>query len=354
MGQQVRAWKCKRYAGFETSGSKLEDISPLREVLELTETSAPRCNENSVVIRNHFAGVQYPDALQAQGFYQERPELPYIPGVDCVGTVLEVGPSVTHVQPGDPVIGCMSIGALAEVSAASATRVWKLPAGIDMQKCANLSRNYFSAYHSLRVLGEVKIGQIVLVDGASGGVGLAAIQLAKAMGAKVIAGVSTEAKTRLPEQAGADSVLVYGREKTTFQEFKKQVRQVCSELGQPAGVDVIVDMVQGDLFEAALLSCLRPLGRVALVGFTAGQKPIRPGMILIKQATLMGSMWGPWSRENPDQHKQHVDEILDYIATGKVDPIVGKVFDFDDAISAFELYERNEGQGNTVIRFPQN
>ncbi|MEC8556737.1 MAG: NADPH:quinone oxidoreductase family protein [Planctomycetota bacterium] len=354
MEQQIRAWKCQRFAGFDASGGKRETISPLREVLDLTETFLPRCDENSVLIRNHFVGVQYPDALQAQGFYQERPELPYVPGVDCVGKVLKVGASVTQVHPGDIVIGNMPIGALAEVSAASATRVWKLPAGLDMQKCANLSRNYFSAYHSLRVLGAVKPGQIVLVDGASGGVGLAAIQLAKAMGAKVIAGVSVEAKTRLPERAGADSVLVYGREQTTFLEFKKQVRQVCSELGQPAGVDVIVDMVQGELFETALLSCLRPLGRVALVGFTAGQKPIRPGMILIKQATLMGSMWGPWSRANPEQHKQHVEEILDFMASGKVDPIVGKVFDFEDAISAFELYERNEGQGNTVIRFPQN
>ena len=231
----------------------------------------------------------------------------------------------------------------------SASSIWKAPEGVHLSKCANIGRNFFSAYHSLKVIGEVGSGDLVLVDGASGGVGMAAIQLAKAMGAQVIAGVSVPEKQEFPGTAGADRVLCYGRDRTSFKGFKNEVKQAAGELGHPEGVDVVIDMVQGELFEAALVSSVRPLGKLVLVGFTAGQKPIRPGMLLIKQAAAIGSLWGLWAVANPEAHQQNVAEIIGFMATGAVQPFVDRVFPLEDFVKAFELYENNEGRGNTVV-----
>ena len=347
----VKAIRCHRYAGLDAAGKPVPTPDPLRDVLSLDEVPAPACEAGHVLVRTEFAGVQYPDALQAQGLYQHKPDLPYVPGMDAAGTVADVGAGVDHVRPGDRVIAQMSIGCLAEVVQTPAASVWKAPAGVPLERCANLGRNFFPAYHSLKVLGEVGPGHLVLVDGASGGVGMAAIELAKAMGAQVIAGVSTPEKQALPTMVGADRVLCYGRDRQSFRQFKNDVRQAAAELGHPQGVDVVIDMVQGDLFEAALVSAIRPLGRICLVGFTAGQRPIRPGLLLIKQAVVMGSIWGGWAAAHPDAHQRQVAEILDFMASGAVKPRADRIFPLDRFVEAFELFEHNQGRGNTVVRF---
>ena len=347
----MKAVRCHRYAGLDEAGKPVPRPDPLRDVLSLDEIPAPVCEPGHVVVRTHFAGIQYPDALQAQGLYQHKPDLPYVPGMDAAGTVLEVGDGVEHVRAGDRAIAQMNLGGLAEAVKIPAASVWKAPDAVPLERCANLGRNFFPAYHSLKVLGEVEPGSLVLVDGASGGVGMAAVELAKAMGAQVIAGVSVPEKQELPAAAGADRVLCYGRDRQSFRRFKDEVRQAAAELGHPEGVDVVVDMVQGELFEAALVSCIRPLGRICLVGFTAGQKPIRPGLLLIKAAVVMGSMWAGWAARNPEAHQRQVAEILDFLATGVIRPRADRVYALDDFAAAFELFERNEGRGNTVIRF---
>ncbi len=244
MSDVMRAVRCHRYAGLDDRGKPIPAPAPLRDVLTLDEIPRPVNEPGHVLVRAHYAGVQYPDALQAQGLYQHKPGLPYVPGMDVSGTVIEA--DADRVQPGDRVVAQMSIGGLAEVVKVPASSVWRVPAGVDLAACANLGRNFFPAYYSLKVLGETTADSLVLVDGASGGVGMAAVELAKAMGARVIAGVSTPEKREPPAEAGADRVLCYGADRDGYRRFKDEVRRASAELGHPAGVDVVLDMVQGD------------------------------------------------------------------------------------------------------------
>ena len=293
------------------------------------------------------------------GRYQIRPELPYTPGMDVAGVVIDKGRDVSDddVRVGDEVYANTALcpdggggtGGLAECVRVSSGAVFPIPPGLPLSCVANVGRNYCAAYHSLKVIGDAGPDDLVLVTGSSGGVGMATIELAKAMGCTVIAGVSSMKKAGPPASAGADKVLAYGRDGASHAEFKAGFRAAASELGHPGGASLIVDVVHGDLFENALLLCVRPLGKVCLVGFAGGQRPIRPGLILIKEAAVVGSLWGRWARENPVEFRRNMNQILNYMAGGVISARVDAIFPLEEYAKAFELYEGNSGRGNTVV-----
>ena len=163
MTELIQAVRCHRYAGLDKNGKPVTTPDPLKDVLKLEEIPAPPCTDSQVLIDTYYAGIQYPDALQAQGLYQMKPDLPYVPGMDVTGVVKSIGSGVDHVAVGDRVIAQMAIGGLASVISVAATNVWKAPQSIPLAKCANLGRNFFPAYHSLKTLGNVTPGDLSLI-----------------------------------------------------------------------------------------------------------------------------------------------------------------------------------------------
>jgi NADPH2:quinone reductase len=365
----------------------------LRDCLSLDEVPYPTVPENAnetwIVIQTEHAGIQYPDALQARGLYQVKPRLPYIPGMDVVGIVLKVvppssynRPATAKVKPGDRVMATLmdfgGTGGLSEIILAPLKHVFPLPlpmSPLDTTEdfvlagaaFANVGRNYFAAYHSLVEVGHIdpsscsktkstNASTIVLVTGASGGVGMATIELAKAMGCTVVAGVGSLSKKTGPESVGADVVLCYGRTKLERKAFRREVTRFCKKQRNSRGVDLVVDVVMGDLFEDALVGCLKPLGTIALVGFAAGQRPIRPGILLVKEARVAGSLWGSVAIEasedgTSNKYDRMVENILGYLSDGSISGRVDRIVPVSRFIEAFEVFEENKGRGNTVISF---
>ena len=276
------------------------------------------------------------------------------------GSVLALlsGSNVNRFRIGDRVLvntalckdGQGGTGALAEKITVSQEACFPVPDGLPLHSVSNIGRNYCASYHSLKVIGRVGRGDLVLVDGASGGVGMATVALAKAMGCHVIAGVSSESKADFPRQAGADKVLVYGKTKESYKQFKIDAKRAAKELGHSQGATLVVDVVNGELFDA-LVSCVRPLGTICLVGFTAGQRPIRPGLLLIKEVRVVGSLWGRWARENPVEFSNNMKEILATVQ-GQKSRSNACIYPLERVVDAFELFEQNKSRGNTVIQFP--
>lgn len=296
--------------------------------------------------------------------------------------------SAARIQPGDRVLATLmdfgGTGGLSEVVLAPLKHVHKIPTANLLSDSparaaavfANVGRNYFAAYHALVEVGGIRPNNhsnniIVLVTGASGGVGMATIELAKAMGCKVVAGVGSPSKREGPTSAGADAVFCYGRSKAERKQFRKQVLGVTTTMAKSftgkssssssVGVDLVVDVVMGDLFEEALVGCVKPLGTIALVGFAAGQKPIRPGILLVKEVRVAGSIWGRDASEATEErssssssnntYRNMVETILGYFASGVIRGRVDRIVPLSNFIEAFEVFEENRGRGNTVVSF---
>jgi NADPH2:quinone reductase len=310
----------------------------LREVdLDEPQASHPLTPGEGVLVDVHAAGVSFPEVLQTRGQYQLKPPLPFVPGSEVAGIVREA-PAGAAVKPGDRVAAFCALGAFAEVAVAPPFLTFALPDALDFAQGAALILNYHTAYMALHLRGRLQPGETVLVHGAAGGVGTAGLQVAKGLGAKTIAVVSSDDKAQVARRAGADEVL------RSDGPWKDEAKELTG-----GGVDVVLDPVGGDRFTDSLRS-LREQGRVVVVGFTGGSIPeVRVNRLLLGNLEVIGAGWGAFALARPELCRQVGDALAGMIETGVVAPIVGATFPLDRAREALEAIDERRAVGKVVL-----
>jgi NADPH2:quinone reductase len=310
--------------------------------LELVELEDPQPSHMltpgaGVVVDVHAAGVSFPEVLQTRGQYQMKPPLPFVPGSEVAGIVRSATDGAS-VKPGDRVAAFCALGGFAEVAVAPEFFTFALPDALDFAQGASLILNYHTAYFSLVMRGRMTEGETVLVHGAAGGVGTAALQVAKGLGARTIALVSSQDKQRVAEQAGADEVVLLS------DSWKDEVKELSG-----GGVDVVLDPVGGDRFTDSLRS-LRENGRLIVVGFTGGSIPeVKVNRLLLGNTEVVGAGWGAYVMARPQVNRE-IGEVIDrLIDEGFVRPIVGERFSLENAADALRCIDERRATGKVVL-----
>ncbi len=301
------------------------------------EPSHPLTPGRGVLVDVHAVGVSFPEVLQTRGQYQFKPPLPFVPGSE-VGGVVRSAPPDAQVSEGDRVAAFCMLGAFAEVVAAPEFMCFKLPEQLDFAQGAALVLNYHTAYFSLKLRGRLTEGETVLVHGAAGGVGTASLQVAKGLGARTIAVVSSDDKERVAREAGADEVV------RSDGPWKDQAKEISG-----GGVDVVLDPVGGDRFTDSIRS-LREGGRVVVVGFTDGSIPeVRVNRLLLGNTEIVGAGWGAYVMGRPQVTQEIGAEIMRLIDQGHVRPIVGARFPLERAADALRLIDERGATGKVIL-----
>jgi NADPH:quinone reductase len=312
--------------------------SSLAEVdLPEPEPSHPLTPGRGVVVDVHAAGVSFPELLQTRGQYQVQPQLPFVPGSE-VGGIVRSAPEGAGVSEGDRVAAFCGLGGFAEVAVAPDFLTFPLSEGLDFAQGAGLILNYHTAYFALVLRGRLGSGESVLVHGAAGGVGTATVQVAKGLGARTIAVVSSDEKERVARNAGADEVV---RSDGPWKDEAKE--------WSGGGIDVVIDPVGGDRFTDSLRS-LGEGGRCVVVGFTGGSIPeVRVNRLLLKNTEVVGAGWGAYVLGKPDANREIAAAVSRLVDSGAVRPLVGARFPLDRAADALELLEGRGATGKVVL-----
>ena len=312
--------------------------SALREAdLPEPDPSHPLTPGSGVVIDVHAAGVSFPEVLQTRGEYQIKPELPFVPGSE-VGGVVRSAPEGSGLAEGDRVAGCCLLGAWAEVAVAPDFLTFKLSDELDYAQGSGLILNYHTAYFSLMQRGRLSEGETVLVHGAAGGIGTATLQVAKGLGARTIAVVSSDDKERVAREAGADEVV---RSDGAWKDEAKEL--------SGGGVDIVIDPVGGDRFTDSLRS-LRENGRLVVVGFTGGSIPeVRVNRLLLNNLDVVGAGWGAFVMGKRDVNREIGAAVNRLVDEGFVRPIVGARFPLEQASEALRLIDERGATGKVVL-----
>ena len=310
------------------------------ENLVLAEVPDPVAEAGEIVVQVRAAGVNFPDALMVQGKYQVKPPLPFVPGLECAGVVAAVGDGVTGFKPGDRVAALPNPGAFAEKLRVPASAAFLIPDKITFPAAAAFLLTYGTSWYGLVTRGHLAAGETLLVLGASGGVGLAAVQIGKLLGARVIAAASSTEKLALCTRNGADAVIDYSRE-----DLKSRVR----ELTGGKGADVIFDPVGGDFSEAALRSCAWR-GRLLVIGFAAGAIPKLPAnLILLKGCSVIGVLWGAYSVQEPEAYRAEMLALIKRLAAGELVPHVSATYPLARIVDALNALIGRSATGKVVI-----
>jgi len=321
----MRAVVCRAWGEVDTL--KVEDVPP------------PTPGPGEVLIDVRATAVNYADALLVAGRYQTKPPLPFSPGLETAGVVAACGEGVTRFSRGDRVMAVLAYGGLAEMAVAPEAETFLIPAGMSFDEAGAFPIAYISSHVALRWQGRLEAGETLLVLGAAGGVGLTAVEIGKAMGARVIAGASTAEKLAVARDRGADDLVNYATEKLT---------ERVMALTDDKGADVCFDPVGGDLFDAAL-SALGWGGRILLVGFVGGVPQIPANRLLVKHRAALGSSLRYFRWHAPDKLRRSVEELMRWYAEGKLRPLISHRLPLARTVEAIRLLTDRKAHGKVVV-----
>ncbi len=311
------------------------------DTLVVEDVSSPEIKKNEVLLDVHAAGINFPDTLIIEGKYQFKPPFPFSPGGEASGVISAVGEKVSHLKVGDRVMALTGWGSCAEQIAVPAYNILPMPDAMDFTTAAAFSMTYGTAMHALKQRGALQAGETLLVLGASGGVGLAAIEIGKAMGARVIAAASSAEKLEVARQAGADELINYQDE---------DIRERLKTLTKGQGVDVVIDPVGGDLFETVFRS-IAWNGRMLVIGFASGTIPSLPANLpLLKGAAVIGVFWGSFAQRQPQDNVANFQQLFAWFAEGKLKPLVSQTFALEDTAQAINTLTARKAVGKLVIK----
>jgi len=309
------------------------------EGLRLGEAPSPIPADGEVVIAVRAAGINYADAIMVAGHYQTKPPLPFSPGLEAAGIVAACGDGVTRFRPGDRVMAILAHGGLAELAAAPEAETFAIPGRMSFEEAGAFPIAYISSHVALRWRARLEPGETLLVLGAAGGVGLTAVEIGKAMGARVIAAASTAEKLAVAQERGADDVVNYVEEKLTDRVMT---------LTNGKGADVCFDPVGGDLFDSAL-SSLGWGGRILLIGFVAGVPQIPANRLLVKHRAALGSSLRYFRWHAPDKLLRSVEELVRWYGEGKLRPLVTHRLPLEQSVEAIRLLTDRKAHGKVVV-----
>jgi NADPH:quinone reductase len=322
----MRAVLCKEFAGPEKL--VIEDVPP------------PPLRDGAVRVKVRAAGLNFGDTLLVSGQYQDKPPLPFIPGMEIAGVVAEVAPGVKHLKVGDRVLGSVGRGGYAEEVVADADAVHRIPDSMDFAIAAGFPVAYSTSHGAFLWRARLKPGETVLVLGASGGVGLTAVEIAKAMGASVIAAAGSAEKLAVAKRAGADHLIDY-----TTENLRERVKEITGG----RGADVVYDPVGGDAFDQSLRSIAWE-GRIIIIGFAGGRVPQIPAnIVLVKNIDILGFFWGSYRRHKPHLMAESLDQLLRWFDEGKLKPHISHRLPLGQVKEALDLLRTRKSTGKVVL-----
>jgi NADPH2:quinone reductase len=309
--------------------------------LKVEEMNEPIPNADEVCIKVHAAGVNFPDILMVEGKYQVKPAFPFAPGAEAAGEIISIGDNITKYKIGQRVIAMTGHGAFAEIVKASEKKIIPLNDNVDFETASILPMVYGTSAHALIQRGKLKKGETLLVHGAAGGVGLAAVEIGKAMGARVIATASTDEKCQVARDHGADETINYSN---------GQFKEIVKSMTDGKGADVIYDPVGGDVFDQSL-RCIAWEGRLLVVGFTSGRIPSAPAnLALLKSCDIVGVFWGAFVERTPHINLENFEKLYKWIDEGFIKPRISMKVSLENTLDAMQAIADRKIIGKAIVK----